>query len=107
MPRKGRYKALTLKSIVPFTVYVQYGHLQWVKSIAGARKASVFIDQLLGNTRVRYEARRIRATMRIQRKEIARLQALVVQLGGTYEPVSLNPTQEQVDAEPDVNEELQ
>lgn len=98
MPRKGKYPGQKANSKMPVTVYMQRGHLDWCKAIAPAGHVSNFIDNLIFNAKTRYESRKAKSTIRRQRIEIARLEGMIVRLGGVVDerPVTDETTNEEL-----------
>ena len=98
MPRKGRYVGQHANSKMPITVYLQLKHIDWCKAVAPAGHVSNFIDNLVFNARERFESRRLRSTVKRQRIEIARLEGMIVRLGGVVDerPVTIESTNEEL-----------
>src|SRR5687767_3218126 len=95
-PRKGKHPGQHANSKMPVTVYMQRQHLDWCKATAPAGHVSNFIDNLIFNTKMRYESKKAKSTIRRQRIEIARLEGLIVRLGGDVDerPVTDETTNE-------------
>lgn len=100
MPRKGKFGGPHLNSIIPFTLYAQRQNIAWVKQQSPSN-ASRFIDAMLTFARNRAEARKLKNAVKRHLVEIARLQGLVVKLGGAYETAPA-----EVDEMVAINEEL-
>lgn len=99
MPRASRFVGKHLNSVVPFTLYVQRRNIEWAKNEAGPNKASILIDRLINTAREKSEMRKLKSTARRLRIEVARLQGVIVSLGGTVDDATVTDER--------INEELQ